>query len=376
MKNIKLFNKIAACGLNRLGDDYNTKEELKSYEGILVRSAQLIEEKFPSELLAIARAGAGVNNIPVDRCTEEGICVFNTPGANANGVKELAVLCLLLASRDVVGAIDWAKTLEGNADAAKLVEKGKSAFAGCEIKGKTLSIIGLGAIGGMLANSAIALGMDVIGYDPWLSVPAALKLDARVQITADLDVLFSKADYLSIHVPSTPDTKGMINASAIAKMKDQVKILNLARADLVNSADVVSALEQGKVKVYVTDFPNADVIGKKGVIAIPHLGASTEEAEDNCAIMAADQLKGFIENGNVVNSVNFPALSMARCAAERLTVLYKDGTDLSAFTAKAVAAVSAQRKGIGYAILDLADSADALKNELEKLDGVIRVFKF
>lgn len=376
MKNIKLFNKIAACGLNRLGDDYNAKEELKSYEGILVRSAQLIEEKFPSELLAIARAGAGVNNIPVDRCTEEGICVFNTPGANANGVKELAVLCLLLASRDVVGAIDWAKTLEGNADAAKLVEKGKSAFAGCEIKGKTLSIIGLGAIGGMLANAAIALGMDVIGYDPWLSVPAALKLDARVQITADLDVLFSKADYLSIHVPSTPDTKGMINASAIAKMKDQVKILNLARADLVNSADVVSALEQGKVKVYVTDFPNADVIGKKGVIAIPHLGASTEEAEDNCAIMAADQLKGFIENGNVVNSVNFPALSMARCAAERLTVLYKDGTDLSAFTAKAVAAVSAQRKGIGYAILDLADSADALKNELEKLDGVIRVFKF
>ncbi|MBE6591453.1 MAG: 3-phosphoglycerate dehydrogenase [Ruminococcaceae bacterium] len=376
MKNIKLFNKIAACGLNRLGDDYNAKEELKSYEGILVRSAQLIEEKFPSELLAIARAGAGVNNIPVDRCTEEGICVFNTPGANANGVKELAVLCLLLASRDVVGAIDWAKTLEGNADAAKLVEKGKSAFAGCEIKGKTLSIIGLGAIGGMLANAAIALGMDVIGYDPWLSVPAALKLDARVQITADLDVLFSKADYLSIHVPSTPDTKGMINASAIAKMKDQVKILNLARADLVNSADVVSALEQGKIKVYITDFPNADVIGKKGVIAIPHLGASTEEAEDNCAIMAADQLKGFIENGNVVNSVNFPALSMARCAAERLTVLYKDGTDLSAFTAKAVAAVSAQRKGIGYAILDLADSADALKNELEKLDGVIRVFRF
>jgi len=376
MKNIKLFNKIAACGLNRWGDDYNAKEELKSYEGILVRSAQLIEEKFPSELLAIARAGAGVNNIPVDRCTEEGICVFNTPGANANGVKELAVLCLLLASRDVVGAIDWAKTLEGNADAAKLVEKGKSAFAGCEIKGKTLSIIGLGAIGGMLANAAIALGMDVIGYDPWLSVPAALKLDARVQITADLDVLFSKADYLSIHVPSTPDTKGMINASAIAKMKDQVKILNLARADLVNSADVVSALEQGKIKVYITDFPNADVIGKKGVIAIPHLGASTEEAEDNCAIMAADQLKGFIENGNVVNSVNFPALSMARCAAERLTVLYKDGTDLSAFTAKAVAAVSAQRKGIGYAILDLADSADALKNELEKLDGVIRVFRF
>lgn len=376
MKNIKLFNKIAACGLNRLGDDYNAKEELKSYEGILVRSAQLIEEKFPSELLAIARAGAGVNNIPVDRCTEEGICVFNTPGANANGVKELAVLCLLLASRDVVGAIDWAKTLEGNADAAKLVEKGKSAFAGCEIKGKTLSIIGLGAIGGMLANAAIALGMDVIGYDPWLSVPAALKLDARVQITADLDVLFSKADYLSIHVPSTPDTKGMINASAIAKMKDQVKILNLARADLVNSADVVSALEQGKIKVYITDFPNADVIGKKGVIAIPHLGASTEEAEDNCAIMAADQLKGFIENGNVVNSVNFPALSMARCAAERLTVLYKDGTDLSAFTAKAVAAVSAQRKGIGYAILDLAGSADALKNELEKLDGVIRVFRF
>jgi D-3-phosphoglycerate dehydrogenase len=376
MTNVKLFNKIAACGLNRLGEGYNAKEDLDTYSGILVRSAQLIEEKFPAELLAIARAGAGVNNIPVDRCTEEGICVFNTPGANANGVKELAVLCLLLASRDVVGAIDWAKTLEGNADAAKLVEKGKSAFAGCEIKGKTLCIFGLGAIGGMLANAAIALGMDVIGYDPWLSVPAALKLDSRVKITSDLDELYSKADYISIHVPSTPDTKGMINAGAIAKMKDNVKILNLARADLVNSADVVAALEQGKVKVYITDFPNADVIGKKGVIAIPHLGASTEEAEDNCAIMAADQLKNFIENGNVVNSVNFPALSMARCGAERLSVLYKAETELSAFTAKAVASVSAQRKGIGYAILDLESGADALKAEIEKLDGVIRVFKF
>ena len=376
MTNVKLFNKIAACGLNRLGEGYNAKEDLDTYSGILVRSAQLIEEKFPAELIAIARAGAGVNNIPVDRCTEEGICVFNTPGANANGVKELAVLCLLLASRDVVGAIDWAKTLEGNADAAKLVEKGKSAFAGCEIKGKTLCIFGLGAIGGMLANAAIALGMDVIGYDPWLSVPAALKLDSKVKITSDLDELYSKADYISIHVPSTPDTKGMINAGAIAKMKDQVKILNLARADLVNSADVVAALEQGKVGVYITDFPNADVIGKKGVIAIPHLGASTEEAEDNCAIMAADQLKNFIENGNVVNSVNFPALSMARCGAERLTVLYKAEAELGAFTAKAVASVSAQRKGIGYAILDFEGGADEIKAQIEKQDGVIRVFKF
>ena len=375
MKEIKLFNKIAPVGLARLGEGYRAAEDAENYLGVLVRSAQLGEESFPADCIAIARAGAGVNNIPVDRCTEEGICVFNTPGANANGVKELAVLAMLLAARDVVGGIDWALALAGQEDAAKKVEKGKSAFAGTELLGKTLCVFGLGAIGGMVANTAIALGMKVIGYDPWLSVGAALKLNAEVKVTSDLDELYAAADYVSIHVPSTPDTKGMINAAAIAKMKDGVKILNLARADLVNSADVLAALESGKVKKYVTDFPTAEVIGKKGVVAIPHLGASTEEAEDNCAVMAADQLKDFLENGNVKNSVNFPAVSLPRQGKARVSVLFAgDCAAVAALSAKAVSAASAVRKGVGYAIFELESLADA--EILTGAEGVKRIYKF
>ncbi len=375
MKEIKLFNKIAPVGLARLGEGYKAWEDAETYQGVLVRSAALGEEKFPAECVAIARAGAGVNNIPVDRCTDEGICVFNTPGANANGVKELAVLAMLLAARDVVGGIEWAKTLSGQDDAAKKVEKGKSAFAGTELMGKTLCIIGLGAIGGMVANTALGLGMNVVGYDPWLGVGAALKLDARVKVTSDLSELFAQADYISIHVPSTPDTKGMINAAAIAKMKDGVKIINLARADLVNAADVLSALESGKAAKYVTDFPTAEVIGKKGVVAIPHLGASTEEAEDNCAVMAADQLKDFLENGNVKNSVNFPAVSLPCTGKARVSVLYRgECPEIGALSAKAVSAASAVRKGVGYAIFELDDASEA--EGLKNAQGVIRVYTF
>ncbi len=377
MKEIKLFNKIAPVGLNRLGEGYAPSEDAKDYAGVLVRSAALAEEQFPSSCIGIARAGAGVNNIPVDRCTQEGICVFNTPGANANGVKELAVLAMLLAARDVVGGVEWAKTLAGQEDAAKKVEKGKSAFAGSELLGKTLCIFGLGAIGGMVANTAIGLGMNVIGYDPWLGVGAALRLLPQVKVTADLDELFAKADYISIHVPSTPDTRGMIHAAALAKMKDGVKILNLARADLVNSADVLAALETGKVAKYVTDFPTAEVIGKKGVVAIPHLGASTEEAEDNCAVMAVDQLKDFLENGNVKNSVNFPAVSLPRQGKERVCVLYEgDCAAVSAASAEAEGFASAARKGLGYAILDVNEGADALARQLQTAAGVKRVYRF
>lgn len=372
--NIKLFNKIAAVGLDRLGAGYTASEDATDYAGVLVRSAALHEEKFPQSLLGIARAGAGVNNIPVDRCTDEGICVFNTPGANANGVKELAVLAMLLAARDVAGGIQWAKTLAGQEDVAKQVEKGKSAFAGTELLGKTLGIFGLGAIGALVANAALGLGMQVIGYDPWLSAGAALKLMPQVQVTGDLDELYARADYVSIHVPSTPDTRGMINAAALEKMKSGVKILNLARADLVNEADLLAALEAGKVSRYVTDFPTPGVIGKPGVIAIPHLGASTAEAEDTCAVMAVDQLKDFLENGNVKNSVNLPNVSLPRQGKCRLGVITKgESVALSAAVAQACASAAGTRKGVGYTLLETEQDPQAA---LAQDPAVIRVYRF
>ena len=325
MKNIQLLNKIAKVGTDKLDPAaYNVGEGVTAPEGIMVRSANMLDMEFNPELLAIARAGAGVNNIPLDRCTADGIVVFNTPGANANGVKELAVAALLLASRDIVAGIEWVQTLADDENAAKTVEKGKSKFAGCELMGKTLGVIGLGAIGGLVANIAVRLGMKVVGCDPYLSVDAAWNLNHNITHAASYEDVYKVADYITIHVPATPTTKGMINADTMAIMKDGVKIINLSRDSLVNSADMIAALESGKVSRYVTDFATPELIGVKGAILIPHLGASTEESEDNCAVMAAVQLDDYLANGNIKNSVNFPAVSMPRSADVRVCILHKN----------------------------------------------------
>ena len=320
--NIQLLNKIAAVGLNQLDDSYNIGENIENADGIMVRSAVMHEMEFAPSLKAIARAGAGVNNIPIERCSDGGIVVFNTPGANANGVKELAICALLLAARDVVGGIAWANTL--TEDVAKQVEKGKSKFGGTELMGKTLGVIGLGAIGGMVANTAIHLGMNVIGCDPYLSVDGAWNLNHRINHAATYDEVFEKSDYITLHVPATKDTKNMICAESIAKMKNGVKIINLSRADLVNAAELKAALTDGKVSAYVTDFPTEEVINTSGVVAIPHLGASTEESEDNCAVMAARQLDDYLKNGNIKNSVNYPNVEMPRSAVARICVLHQN----------------------------------------------------
>lgn len=317
---IQLLNKIAQVGLDELKGNYEIGENVENPDGILVRSAVMHEMEFGNELKAIARAGAGVNNIPIDRCSKEGIVVFNTPGANANGVRELAVCALLLAARDVVGGIEWAKTLTG--DVAKQVEKGKSQFAGTELAGKTLGVIGLGAIGGLIANIAIHFGMKVVGCDPFLSVAGAWNLNHRVERAATFDEVFAVADYVTLHVPATADTKGMINAASIAKMKDGVKLVNLARADLVNAAELVAALESGKVSAYVTDFPTEEILHAPHAVAIPHLGASTEESENNCAVMAARELEDYLVNGNITNSVNFPNVSSPRTGVARICTLH------------------------------------------------------
>ena len=322
MAKIQLLNKISKVGLKQFNDTYEISDAIADPDAILVRSAAMHDMEFGSSLKAIGRAGAGVNNIPVDRCAEEGIVVFNTPGANANGVKELAVAALMLASRDIVGGIQWANSL--TADVAKSVEKGKSAFAGNEIMGKTLGVIGLGAIGGLVANAAKSLGMNVIGCDPYITIDGAWHLSRAIQKAATYDEVFEKADYISLHVPATPQTKNMICAESIAKMKDGVRIINLARADLVNAADLKAAIVEGKVASYVTDFPTEETIGVKGIVTIPHLGASTEESEDNCAVMAANELIDYLENGNIKNSVNFPNLNLPHTAAHRVVILHKN----------------------------------------------------
>ena len=326
MNNIKTYNKISASGLDRFDSTaYTCGDDVENPVGAIVRSAALHEVEFPKSLLAIARAGAGTNNIPVERCAEQGIVVFNTPGANANAVKELVIAGLLLSSRRVIPGIEWAKTLKGNGvEVGKMVEKGKGAFVGPEIKGKSLGVVGLGAIGVLVANAANALGMKVYGYDPYLSVNAAWNLTHNAVHAIELSEIYEKCDYITLHVPLTPDTKGFINADAIAKMKDGVRILNFARGDLVNSADLLAALDDGKVASYVTDFPSDDVLGADGVIAIPHLGASTPESEDNCAKMAADELIDYIENGNIINSVNMPNISMPRSGDKRICVIHKN----------------------------------------------------
>ena len=325
MYQIKLMNKIAACGTDQFDENkYVVGENVENPDAIMVRSAALHDMAFGKELLAIARAGAGVNNIPIDRCSENGIVVFNTPGANAGAVKELALCALLLASRKIVDGINWAQTLTGEEDVAKAVEKGKSQFVGPELAGKSLGIIGLGAIGAQLANVATHLGMKVYGYDPYLTVDAAWRLSKAVVHAKTLAAIYENCDYISVHVPSTPDTKGMINDTSISCMKDGVRILNLARADLVDAAAIKKAIASGKVASYVTDFPTADVLGVPGIITIPHLGASTPESEDNCAVMAAKELIDFLETGNIKNSVNFPEAVIPKTGDTRLCIFHRN----------------------------------------------------
>lgn len=368
--------------LSRLGSDYTCGDDIQNPDAVLVRSASMHEMEMPESLLAIARAGAGVNNIPLDKCSEQGIVVFNTPGANANAVKELVLAGLLMSSRKITAGIQWVKTLKGNGEAVgKMVEKGKSQFAGPEIKGKTLGVIGLGAIGALVANAAIALGMDVIGYDPFLSVDGALQLSRHVKHVTNLDEVFEGSDYITVHVPLTPDTKNVICAENIEKMKDGVCILNYSRADLCNSADVLAAIENGKVAAYVTDFATDDLLDVDGVLVMPHLGASTPESEDNCAKMAADEVKDYLENGNITNSVNFPAAKMARTGDVRYCVLHKN---IPAVLQNILAFVSEQganvenmenksRKDYAYTLIDVTGATADLTESIKGVDGVIRV---
>ena len=387
MYNIKTYNKISAIGLDEFDKNaYTCGDEVADPVGAIVRSAALHETEFPKTMLAIARAGAGTNNIPVDRCAEEGIVVFNTPGANANAVKELVIAGLLICSRRVIPAIKWAESLKGNgAEVGKMVEKGKGAFVGPEIKGKSLGVIGLGAIGVQVANAANHLGMKVYGYDPYLSVDAAWNLTHNAIHAIDLNDIFEKCDYITLHVPLTPDTKGLINADTIAKCKDGVRILNFARGDLVNSTDLLAALDSGKVAAYVTDFPSDDVIGADGVIAIPHLGASTPESEDNCAMMAAHELIDYIENGNIVNSVNMPNISMPRAGAERICVIHKNVPSVinkitgivSEANINIANMLNKSKKDFAYTMLDLDKNdgakVDEITDAIGKMSEVIRV---
>lgn len=383
MFNIKTLNKISAVGLEKFDKSkYAYGDGIENPDAIMVRSAAMHDMEMPKSLLAIARAGAGVNNIPVDRCTREGIVVFNTPGANANAVKELVVCALLLSSRKVTKAIEWCKTIKNDENVSKSVEKGKSAFSGPELKGKTIAVIGLGAIGRLVANTASDLGMNVIGYDPFLTPAAAETLKKDVQVINELDEIYPKADYITVHVPLTPETKEMICAANIAKMKDSVRIINLARGDLANSADIIAALDEGKMAAYVTDFPSADLIGVDGVIAMPHLGASTPESEENCATMGAEELIDFLENGNIRNSVNMPAASSQRCGKARITIIQKNQPNMIATITDVISKSgmnienfeNKNRGDVAYSILDLdSDDLDSVVAELEKLDGVVRV---
>ena len=384
MYNIKTLNKISPAGLDNFDrSKYTYGDDIASPDAIMVRSASMHDMEMPESLKAIARAGAGVNNIPLDKCSEQGIVVFNTPGANANAVKELVLAGLLLASRKVVAGIDWAKTLKGNGDeVGKMVEKGKSAFAGPEIAGKTLGVVGLGAIGILVANAARALGMNVYGYDPYLSVDAAWSLSRSVVHAKSLKDIYANCDYITVHVPLNSETKEMICEESIATMKDGVRILNFSRGDLVNSKDILAALDSGKVSAYVTDFPNDDIIGANGVIAIPHLGASTPESEENCASMAAEELIDYIENGNITNSVNMPNISMARSGNARICVIHKNiPNTLNSITAVTSASnvnienmLNKSKNAYAYTMLDInTDNSEEIANAIAAVEGVIKV---
>lgn len=383
MYNIQTLNKISTYGTDNFDKaKYSISDTCENPDAIMVRSAAMHDMAFGSNLLAIARAGAGVNNIPVDKCAADGICVFNTPGANANAVKELVIAGLLISSRKVPEAMNWAQTLKGNgAEVGKMVEKGKSQFAGPEILGKTLGVIGLGAIGVLVANAAIALGMKVVGFDPYLSVKAALGLDPQVKAVADVKELYAASDYVTIHVPFNADTKGTINAETIGMMKDGVRVLNFARGELVDNAAMIAALESGKVAAYVVDFPSDEILGVKNAIAIPHLGASTPESEDNCAMMAALELIDYIENGNIKNSVNYPDASM-NAVGTKICIMHKNvPAVISALTAALGDAginidnmLNKSKKDYAYTMIDTsADISDAVVEKLKAVDTVIKV---
>lgn len=383
MKKVKLMNKIAQVGLEQFDKaKYEVSADVSDPAAIMVRSAGLHDMEFNDSLLAIARAGAGVNNIPVDECAKRGIVVFNTPGANANGVKELTVCALLLASRNIIGGVQWANMLTENV--AKSVEAGKSTFAGCEISGKTLGVIGLGAIGGMVANVAKELGMNVIGCDPYITIEAAWGLSRSVNQAKSYEEIYKNADYITLHVPSTPTTKHMINADTIKLMKDGVKIINLARADLVCADDIKAAIESGKVSAYVTDFPTEETVGCKGIVTIPHLGASTAESEDNCAVMAAHELVDFLECGNIKNSVNYPSVSMPETpGAVRLVILHKNVPNMLSHISSSLAEQNinidnlANRSKGEYActLVDVEEISDEIINKIMSMDGMIRIIK-
>ena len=384
MFRIKTLNKISPAGLSVLDQTrFQISDNAENEDGVLVRSADMHEYPFSDALRAVARAGAGTNNIPIDRCSEAGIVVFNTPGANANAVKELAVCALLLASRRIIAGSLWLRDQAGaGLDVEKVVEKGKSQFVGPELTGKMLGVIGLGAIGVQVANTAASLGMTVFGYDPFLSVDGALSLSRSVHRALDLETIYKNCDYLSIHVPQTPETRGMINTDAIHMMKGGVRIVNLARGGLVNDDDMLEALESGKVAAYVTDFPNNKILQGKNVVAIPHLGASTPESEENCAVMAAQELRDYLENGNINNSVNLPTLVQPWSGVARLCVIHRNQPGLLASITGVLSKdnvnvenmTNKSKKDYAYTVVDLGSRiGDSVADEIRALDGVLRV---
>lgn len=386
MYKILKLNKIAACGLEKFGDNYTVSDNVENPDGIILRSFKMHDMALPESLKGIARAGAGVNNIPVDKCTEAGIAVFNTPGANANAVKELVLSALFMTSRDIVGGIEWAKTLAGEGEnVPALVEKGKSSFAGNEISGKTLTVIGLGAIGSMVANAAYRLGMNVVGFDPFLSVGAALHLDPHVKVVSSMEKAVSSADYITVHVPLNDSTKGEFNKELFSVMKKGVRLLNFARGELVDTASLKDAIAEGIVKVYITDFPNAELLNTEHVICIPHLGASSEESEDNCAVMASSELIDFLENGNITNSVNFPDCSLPKSELPRITIMHKNvPAMISTFTTifgesglNIANIINKSKKDVAYTMIE-TDSvpSDEMIEKISSTEGVTRVRLF
>jgi D-3-phosphoglycerate dehydrogenase len=384
MFKIQTLNKISPKGLERFPrGSYEVASEFSSPDAIIVRSFNMHNMEFSNNLKAIGRAGAGVNNIPIGRCTEQGIVVFNTPGANANAVKELVLAGMLLASRNLVEGIEWVQSLKGKDEVTKLVEQGKSNFAGIELKGKTLGVIGLGAIGVMVANSALNLGMKVIGYDPYISVDSAWELSSEIEKATGLETLLSQVDYISIHVPLLDSTKDMFNRKTFAMMKNGVKIMNFARGGLVNNGDIKEAIEEGKVSCYVTDFPTDDILGVKGIIPVPHLGASTRESEENCAVMASNQIMDYLENGNIRNSVNFPKCYLPKKAdGKRITISNRNIPNIISEFTRILAhnrinicdMLNKSRNDIAYNIIDVGEEiTQSVIDELNGIDGVISV---
>lgn len=383
MTNIKIFNNISDEGLKLLNaEKYSVSKDFEEYDAALVRSAALHDVEFPSNLIAIARAGAGVNNIPLDVCSKKGICVFNTPGANANAVKELVIAALLMSSRKINESINWVHTLEGQEDISKIIEKNKSEFVGPEITGKTLGVIGLGAIGAMVANAASALGMNVIGYDPFITVKNAWMLSRKVAYSATLEAMLPQCDYVTIHVPVLPTTKGLFNEKMFSVCKKGMRLLNFSRGELVVNSDLFAAIENGTVERYATDFPSSDMLSNDKIIAIPHLGASTPESEDNCAKMAINQTIDYIETGNIVNSVNFPNCELNYTGLERITVYHTNTPNMVSQLTQAlskyninIAGMANQSRGeYAYTIIDIDnDIHKDIEEILKSIDGVIKV---